>query len=157
MNANKCFDQQDEHSKLMKIINYRFPHQFKKIGIGCAVLLFCFLLGSKFFGSNSLLVKDICRTLMLLFLLIASMSKEAIEDEYVQHIRAQSYVISFVAAIGYSIGIPLIALVFDFFITKITDGGAMQFYEVSAFEVMFMLICFQLLFLETLKRFGRAE
>ena len=122
-----------------------------------AVLLFVFLLGYKFYGGNTILVKNVCRTIMLLFLLLASLSKDVIEDEYIEHVRSQSYVIAFICAVAYSIGIPLIALILDMLITRITGDGNVQFYEVSAFEVMFMLVCFQLLFFETLKRFGRAQ
>jgi hypothetical protein len=52
--------------------------------------------------------------------------------------------------------LPLIAIVFDIIITKITGDGMVSFYEVSSFEVIFILMGFQLLFFETLKRFGRA-
>ena len=93
----------------------------------------------------------------LLCLLIASLSKELFEDEYVQHVRYQSHVIAFVGAIGYSICLPLVALVFDLLITKVSGDGQINFHEVSAFEVMFILVCFQLLFFETLKRFGCAQ
>lgn len=153
----QCEQYENEHSKLLKIINFRFPHKYKKIGLISAVALMAFLIINKFFGSNTLIVKDIIRTLMLLFLLLASLSNDIFEDEYIQHTRYQSYVIAFVIAIAYSIILPLVAYVLDILITKITGEGNISFHEVSAFEVMFMLICFQLLFFETLKRFGRAQ
>lgn len=154
---NQSTSCEDEHSKLLKILNFRFHHSYKKVGLLSAVLIFIFLLGYKFYGGNTILFKDVCRSLMLLFLLIASLSKDTIEDEYISHVRSQSYVIAFICAVAYSIGIPLIALVFDLLITKITGDGSVQFYEVSAFEVIFMLVSFQILFFETLKRFGRAQ
>ena len=153
---NQCASQ-EEHNKLLKIINLRFPHSYKKVGLIGAVLLFVFLLGYKFYGDNSVLVKDVCRTVILVLLLIASLSKDVVEDEYGSHVRSQSYVIAFICAVTYSIGLPLIALILDMLITGITGDGSIEFYEVSAFEVMFMLVCFQLLFFETLKRFGRAQ
>jgi len=154
---NQCAKHDDEHNRLLKIINFRFPHSYKKVGLISAVLIFVFLLGYKFYGGNAILIKDICRTIMLLLLVIASLSKDVIEDEYIKHVRSQSYVVAFICAIGYSIGVPLVALIFDVLITRITGDGNVQFYEVSAFEVMFMLVCFQLLFFETMKRFGRAQ
>ena len=154
---DQCTSPNDEHDRMLKIINFRFPHSYKKIGLISAVLIFVFLLGYKFYGGNTLLVKNICRTIMLLFLLVASLSKDAVEDEYIEHIRSRSYVIAFICAIAYSILIPLIALVMDGLITKITSDGSINFYEVSAFEVMFTLLCFQLLFFETMKRFSRAQ
>lgn len=147
----------EEHYKLMKVINFRFPHQYKKLGLTGAVLILIFLIGYKFYGSNDIMNKDILRTIMLLFLLVASLSKDSFEDEYISYLRGQSYVLASICAIAYSIGLPLVALVMDMLITKITDGDGIQFYEVSAFEVMFMLLCFQILFFEVLKRLGRAQ
>lgn len=158
MNQGKTANKyDDEFKKVIKIVNFRFSHKYKKIGLISAILIFGFLLGYKFLGSNDLLVKDICRTVILLFLLLASLSKERVEDEYINHVRYQSYVVAFVFATAYSIGLPLIAFVLDILITRITDGGNVNFYEVSAFEVMFMLLCFQLLYFETLKRLGKCE
>ena len=147
---------EDEHSKLMKILRFRLPHQFKRIGLIGAFLIFLFLFGHKFFGSNTLMAKDVLRTLILFFLFLASLSKDALEDEYNRHIRFQSYVLAFVCATTYSIFLPLVALVMDMLITKITGDGSISFYEVSAFEVLFILMGLQQLFFETLKRFGRA-
>jgi len=148
---------EDEHSKLTRILDFRLAHPYKKIGLIGALLIFGFLIGSKFFGWNDLLMKDICRTLILLFLLMASLSKDVIEDEYFNHIRSQSYVIAFILAIGYSIGLPLIAFMIDMLISKFDSDNVIDFHEVSAFEVMFILMGFQLLFFETLKRFGCAK
>ena len=154
---NQCIRGQEEHSKLMRIINFRLPHIYKRIGLIGAIAIFSFLVFYKFYGANTLIIKDVLRTLMIVFLLIASLSKDRFEDEFVQHIRSQSYVISFVCAIGYSIILPLVAYVLDILITNITGDGTISFHETSSFEVMFMLVCFQLLFFETLKRFERAQ
>jgi len=147
---------EDEYSRLIRILDFRLPHKFKKIGLFGAILIFVFLLGYKFLGSNTLIAKDVLRTLVLLFLLLASLSKDFLEDEFNRHIRFQSYVLAFVCAAVYSISIPLIAIIFDIIITKITGDGTINFHEVSSFEVMFILMGLQLLFFETLKRFGRA-
>ncbi len=146
----------DEHKRLFKIINFRLPNQFKKIGIIGAVIILFLLLGSKFIGINTLIAKDVLRTLVLLFLLLASLSKDKLEDEYNLHIRFQSYVLAFVITATYAIVIPLIAILFDVLITNITGDGNINFHEISAFEVLFILMGMQLLFFETLKRFGRV-
>lgn len=156
MGNNSTF-YESEHSKLLKVLNFRFANRYKVIGLIGAALIFIFLIGYKFYGANTLLIKDVCRTVMLLMLLMASLSKDEIEDEYINHVRSQSYVIAFICAIGYSILLPLIALILDMLITKVSGDGTVSFHEVSAFEVMFMLICFQLLFFETLKKLGRVQ
>lgn len=145
-----------EFNKLIKLLEFRLPTQFKKIGYLGAVLTFSFLLGYKFLG-DQLIVKDVLRTLVLLFLLIASLSKDVFEDEFNQHMRYQSYVFAFVFALVYSISIPLIAIIFDVVITRFVSGGTLNFHEVSSFEVMFILMGMQLLVFETLKKYGICE
>lgn len=154
---NDCIGPAEEHNQFQRIINFRLANGYKKFGLIGALLIFVFLFGYKFYGADDLLIKDICRTVMLLFLLLACMSKDVIEDEYVDHVRAQSYIIAFICAVSYAIVIPLIALILDVLITKITGDGSVNFHETSAFEVIFMLLCFQLLFFEGLKRFGLAQ
>ena len=147
---------EEEHSKLYGILNFRLHHRFKRLGLLGAIGILLFLIGYKFYGGNLLLAKDVLKTIMLLFLLIASLSKDELEDEYNKQIRYQSFVVAFVITAGYAIAIPLIALILNVLMTKITGDGSVSFYEISAFEVIFSLIGMQLLFFETLKRFGRA-
>ena len=106
---------------------------------------------------DTLLVKNVLRTMMLFFLLLASLSKDALEDEYNRYIRFQSFVIAFVSSAVYAILIPLIAVILDSLITRITGDGVVNFHEISSFEVIFIMLGFQLLSFETLKKFGRAE
>ena len=146
-----------DSAAIERFLDYRLASRWKMVGIFCAVAIFIFLIAYKFYGSNELIIKDVCRTLILFFLLLASFSRDVIEDEYVKHRRSQSYVIAFIATLGYAILIPLIAYVLDILICRITGDGTPSFHEVSAFEVMFMLVAFQLLFFEVLKRFGCAE
>ena len=154
--AKQASHNEDEYNKIIKILDFRLPYKFKKIGYIGAILIFLVLLGSKFFG-DELIVKDVLRTLVLLFLLVASLSRDSFEDEFNRHVRFQSYVVAFVFALVYSISIPLIAIVFDILITKITGDGSINFHEVSSFEVMFILMGMQLLFFETLKKLGSAK
>ena len=150
---------EDEYSQLIKILDFRLPYSLKKIGYIGAILILVFLFGYKFLGDHSLtlIIKDVLRTLILFFLLIASLSKDSFEDEFNKYVRFQSYVIAFVCTLVYSIFLPLIAIIFDIVITNITSDGVINFHEVSSFEVLFILMGLQLLFFETLKRFGREE
>jgi len=151
---NSC--SHSEHKKITQILNFRLPHQFKMIGILAAALILSFLIGYKFIGDLSMNTKDVLRTLILLFLLIASLSKDSLEDEFSRHIRFQSYKLAFVFAISYSILIPIVSFVLDLLITKITGDGVVNFHQPSAFEVLFTLLGIQLLFFETLKKLGRV-
>jgi len=153
-NKIACNDQ--EYHKIIKVLNFRLPHKFKMIGIIGAALIFFFLFGYKFWGSNTLIAKDFLRTLILLLMFIATMSKDKLEDEYNQHMRFQAYVLAFVLTALYTISIPLIAITLDLIITKITGDGSLNFHQASTFEVLFMLMGMQLVFFETLKKFGRV-
>jgi len=145
-----------KQDRIFKVLNFRLSHGFKKLGLIGAVLIFLVLIGYKFMGSNTLIVKDVLRTMILFFLLLASLSKDELEDEYNRHLRFQSFVIAFVIATVYSILIPLLAIVLDFAITNITGNGDVNFYKISAFEVLFILLGTQLLYFEALKRMGRV-
>ena len=147
----------NEYNRLLKIINFRLPHSFKKIGLMGAIILFSFLLLSKFLGIDSIIVKDVLRTLVLLFMLMASLSKDSLEDEFNKHIRLQSYALAFACSAIYAITLPLIAIFLDWIITGITGDGQVSFYEVSAFEVLFMLMGLQILFFHTIKKLESAQ
>lgn len=150
-------NKQNEHDSISKVLYFQLHHAFKKVGYLMAVSIFAFLIAYKFVGDNTLIVKDVLRTLLLLFLFVTTLSKDKVEDEYIKHVRFQSFLISFVLTIAYSILIPLIAIILDFAIVNITGDGSVGFYERSAFEVMFTMLGIQLLSFETLKRFVCAE
>jgi len=148
-----------EYNKLNRILNFKLPHRYKKLGYLGAASIFILLLSTKLFSDSSipLVAKDILRTLILLFLLIASLSKDSFEDEFTGFIRFQSYLLSFVCVASYTIIFPLFTYVLDLIISSAFDKGKASFFEFSSFEILFMLICFQLLFFEALKKFGCAK
>ena len=145
-----------DNKGLFRILNFRLPKEFKKVGLVAAILTFVFLLSYKFIGSDTLIVKDILRSLILLFLLLATLSKDKFEDEYSRHLRFQSFLIAFVFTTAYAILIPLIAILLDFVIVNFKSEGNVSFYKISAFEVLFTILGMQLLCFEALKRIGRA-
>lgn len=147
---------EDEHATLAKILNFRLPPIFMKVGLIGAIGLMIFLIVYKFMGYNSLLFKDVIRSVMLLFLLLASLSRDKVEDEYTRHLRFQSYVVAFVFATTYAIIIPLISIILDVLITNVSGDGAVSFYEISAFEVVFTLLGMQILVYYTLKKLGNC-
>ena len=98
----------NEYNSLSKILNFRLPNGFRKFGIISACLILAFLIAYKFIGSDALIMKDFLRSLILLFLLLASLSKDKLEDEYSRHIRYQSILIATVFTTVYAILIPII-------------------------------------------------
>jgi len=146
-----------DYTKMNKVLDYRFPHNVKKLGIAAALMIFLFLVVYKFDGANEALIKDFLKTLLLAVLLIASFSKDKIEDEYTKHVRYQSYSLAFIFAVSYAIGMPLLSFVLDLVISNFRRDGNINFHDISAFEVLFMLICFQMSFYAVLKRMGCEE
>jgi len=155
-NIEAC-NRKTEYSKLMAILNFKLPHSFKKFGVISALLVFAFLIAYKFMGADLPLVKDILRGVMLLFLLIACLSKDKFEDEYSNHLRYQSYIIAFVFSTMYAVLIPLIAVVIDLLITKVSGDGVPSFFEISSFEILFNIMALHLFFFEVLKKYGNAQ
>ena len=146
----------NENNSLFKVLNFRLPNGFKKIGLISASLIFISLIAYKFIGNNTLIVKDVMRSLVLLALLVASVSKDKFEDEYSKHIRFQSVIIAFIFTAAYYILIPLIAIFLDSIISSFMENGNVNFYKISAFEILFTMLGMQLLCYEALKRYGRG-
>lgn len=155
--GNTISREETEYQKLFNVFNFRLPHHYKWLGILGAFSILLFLIGYKFLGSNDLVNKDFLRTAMLLFLFLATMSRDKVEDEYKRYLRYQSYVISFVFAVGYAIVLPLLSFLLEVLIVKVSGDGDIGFYKLSSFEVIFMLLGFQLLIFETLKKFSQCS
>lgn len=91
-----------------KFLNFKLPHYFKKIGwIGFAIV-FLTLIATKFFDGDLILLKSILKKTSLVFLLIVIFSKEKVEDEMIQKLRAQSYSFAFLGGVLYTLIQPII-------------------------------------------------
>ncbi|MCH3885164.1 hypothetical protein [Tenacibaculum aquimarinum] len=138
-----------ERKNLEKLNKFQLGNQFKKIGVIIAIGSFILMIARKYF-EDSEWIRPLLHGLLLIGLLIISVSKEKIEDEYVDSLRSQSYRLAFIMAIVYSLVQPLInyavAVLFN------QDDNLKGF---SYFQVLFFMLIVQLLFFWQLKRMNK--
>ena len=138
-----------ERSKAEKFLNFKLPHYYKKIGwIGFA-LVFATLLSTKFFDGDYEILKSVLKKLSLVFLLIVVFSKEIVEDEMIQKIRAQSFSFAFLGGVLYALGQPLI----NYLVFLIAKPEKAIVEDLGDFQILwFMLTVYLMFFYVTKKR-----
>ena len=138
-----------ERSHLEKMNKFQLSNQFKKIGIFIAIGTFVLMIGRKYI-ENSEWIRPILQGILLLGLLIISLSKEKLEDEFIDSLRSQSYRLAFLMAIIYSLVQPLInygvALLFN-------ENDELKSF--NYFQVLFFMLIVQLMFFWQLKRMNK--
>jgi hypothetical protein len=145
MNAESIMD--CERKNVEKLKRFQLPNYFKKIGL--ALLLFSLLaafLNKYLFEQEELRI--VFRYSMLLGLLFISVSKEKLEDELVRQLRLQSYSLAFVLGVLYSIATPFIGYGID----RLLGSEEAVVKELGDFTVLWMLLIFQVVYFETLKK-----
>lgn len=139
-----------EINNLKKLNKFQLPHYYKKIGIWLFVVSFIALFINAF-SLNDIEIRAIIKYSMLIGLLLISISKEKIEDELVIKLRMQSYTFAFIMGVISALLLPFVDYIFDYFLkTKeaiITDMGD--------WEILWILLCIQVLYFELLKRLHR--
>ena len=124
-------------------------NQFKKVGYGIAIGAFILMIGRKYI-ENSEWLRPILHGVLLIGLLVISLSKEKLEDEFLDSLRSQSYRLAFIMAIVYSLLQPVVnyavAVLFN------QDDELQGF---SYFQVLFFMLIVQLMMFGQLKRMNR--
>lgn len=138
-----------ERSHLEKMNKFQLGFKYKKIGLIIAIGAFVLMIGRRFI-ENSEWVRLILHGTLLLGLLIISLSKEKLEDEFIDSLRSQSYRLAFLLAIVYSLVQPLINYGVA---TVLNQDDTLEGF--SYFQVLFFMLVVQLMFFWQLKRFNR--
>ena len=138
-----------ERSHLEKMNKFQLGNQFKKIGYIIAFSAFVLMLGRKYF-ENSEWIRPILHGVLLIGMLVISLSKEKLEDEFIDSLRAQSYRIAFILVIIYSLVQPLINFGVGYLLNQ--DEKLEGF---SYFQVLFYMLIVQLLVFWQLKRLNK--
>ena len=131
-----------ERSQLEKMNKFQLGNQFKKIGYTIAIGTFVLMIGRKYID-NSEWIRPILHGILLIGLLLISLSKEKVEDEYLESLRSQSYRLAFIMAIVYALVQPLV---------NFPDDKLEAF---SYFQVLFFMLIVQLMFFWQLKRMNK--
>jgi len=137
-----------ENRRFNRMMNLGWlPNSYKKIGITIAVISFFTLLASKFAMDTGASVKDLLRSIMLIGMLMIVMSKELVEDERIERIRNKAFAGSFILGIIFSLAQPFV----NFAVENLFSDSE-PFQDISAFQVIFIMITFYLMFLHLSKR-----
>ena len=138
-----------ERKQLEKLNKFQLSNKFKRIGLIISLITFGFMI-LKGFYDEPYWVKPLLRGSLIFGLLVISISKDKIEDEFIETLRAQSYRLAFIMAVVYTLVQPFINYgVSILFNQKETLEGF------SYFQVLFFMLIIQLLFFWQLKRFNK--
>lgn len=138
-----------ERSQLEKMNKFQLSNQFKRIGITIGITAFLLMIGRKFIDSSEW-VRPILQGFLLVGLLIVSLSKEKVEDEFIDSLRAQSYRLAFLLAIVYSLVQPLINYIVGLMLNENDELKSFNY-----FQVLFFMLIVQLMFFWQLKRMNK--
>lgn len=136
-----------ERRSLEKLKNYQFPNHYKKLGILIFVIAFVSLFINAFTIHN-LLLREIIKYVLLVSLLIISISKDKIEDEYIKSLRMQSYAFAFIFGVVFTLVQPLARLLFE--LLSNTNQAIIK--DTGDFELLWILLFVQIFYFEFLKR-----
>lgn len=128
---------------------FQLSHQFKKVGYVIAVVAFILMIGRKYID-NSEWIRPILHGILLVGLLIISLSKEKLEDEFIDSLRSQSYRLAFLIAIVYSLVQPLVNYGVG---TLFNENEELQSFDY--FQILFFMLIVQLMFFWQLKKMNK--
>ncbi|QXP62303.1 hypothetical protein [Polaribacter sp. HaHaR_3_91] len=138
-----------ERNQLEKLNKFQLGNQYKKIGYIIAIGSFVLMIARKYIEDSDWL-EPVLHGVLLIGLLVISLSKEKLEDEFIDSLRSQSYRLAFIMAIVYSLVQPLVnygvAVLFN------QDDKLQGF---SYFQVLFFMLIVQLMFFWQLKRMNK--
>ncbi|PQJ81953.1 hypothetical protein [Polaribacter glomeratus] len=138
-----------ERSQLEKMNKFQLTYQFKKVGYSIAIGTFIAMIARKYLEDSEWL-RPILHGILLIGLLLISVSKEKLEDEFIVSLRSQSYRLAFIMAIVYSLAQPLVNFGVAFLFNQNEEAKSFDY-----FQVLFFMLIVQLLFFWKLKRMNK--
>lgn len=135
-----------ERSHLEKMNKFQLSNQFKKIGVFIAVGTFVLMIGRKYI-ENSEWIRPIFHGILLVGLLVISLAKDKVEDEFIDSLRSQSYRIAFILVIIYSLIQPFI----NYGVGLLFDANE-KLEGFNYFQILFYMLIVQLMVFWQLKR-----
>ena len=101
-----------------------------------------FLLSNKFFEGDLEILKSILKKASLLFLLVVVFSKEKVEDEMIEKLRAQSYSFAFLGGVLYT----LIQPIFNYIAFLLFKPEKAVFEDLGDFQILWFMLTVYLMF-----------
>ena len=133
-----------ERKSIDKLKKYQLPNQAKKIGWVIFGIAFIAL----FFTTKDTNLKLIAKYSILIGLLIISISKEEIEDEFVKSLRMHSFTFAFIFAVFIAITNPLCSYLVNFVFTEQQE----VFSGIGDWMILWLLLSVQVFYFEYLKK-----
>ena len=142
--------QECERRRAQKLLNYKLPSYYKKIGWIGVIVSLAVIMSTSFFDGDFELMKDILRKVVLAFLFIVVLAKEEVEDERIQNFRAQSFSFAFMAGVLYALFQPLVNWI-AFSIFK-PEKAILE--DLGDFQILWLMLTVYLFFFYILKKRG---
>ncbi|MBT8375522.1 MAG: hypothetical protein HKN99_00590 [Winogradskyella sp.] len=131
-----------------KLLKYRLPNQFLKIGLVVSVLSISLMFFRSFaMEGDTEWLKLVLQKTLLVGMLIMSVSKDKEEDEMTQQLRAQSYMIAFIVGVVYALVMPYV----EFGVSNAVHAGGEAYKDLGDFQVLLFMLLIQLMFYHQLK------
>ena len=135
-----------ERIQLEKMNKFQLRSHYKKVGFMIAIGSFAFMIAIKYID-NPVWLKPFLHGVLLIGLLLISVSKEKIEDEYIDSLRSQSYRLAFILAIVYALVQPIVNFAVSYVLQQDNEYESFNY-----FQVLFFMLIVQLLFFWKLKK-----
>jgi len=142
--------QECERRRAQKLLNYKLPTYWKKIGWAGAILSLVAIMSTSFFDGDFELLKDILRKVVLAFLFTVILAREEVEDERVQNFRAQSFSFAFLAGVLYTLLQPIA----NWIVFSIFRPERAAFEDLGDFQILWLMLTVYLVFFYILKKRG---
>lgn len=123
------------------------PNSYKTIGFGLMILSVISLIILSFLTGELEFMKSLAKNCFLISMLIISISKDKVEDEFTIQLRAKSYSLAFVIGVIYAIIQPYV----NYFVSSVIKPEKVIFAEFDSFVILWFMLAIQLAFYYVLK------
>jgi hypothetical protein len=137
-----------EQRKIEKLLSYKLPNYCKKIGWTLFVVCLVTLLLIKFVDGDFELLKNALKRVLLVSMFIVVLSKEKIEDERIQQIRAKAFSLTFLLTAMYILFQPIA----NFIVGTIPGEKIGLFDDLGDFVILWMMLVVYLVFYTIIKK-----
>lgn len=136
-----------ERKSIDKMKKFQLPYSFKKIGVTVLVVSILSIFANNF-TANIPGFSIFAKYGMLIGLLVISISKDKVEDEFIRELRMQSFKFAFIMGVLISIAQPFINYFVDFLFT----AQEPTFQPNSDFMILSILLIMQIFYFIHIKR-----
>tara|TARA_R100000935_G_scaffold8302_7_gene17481 strand:- start:109476 stop:109925 length:450 start_codon:yes stop_codon:yes gene_type:complete len=138
-----------ERTNMEKILSFKLPNYWKKIGWGIFLLSFSVLIATKFLDGDFQILKDALKRVLLVALFIVALSREKVEDERIQQMRAKAFSVTFLMTAAYILLQPIVNFIVD---TILNSEQQNVFEELGDFVILWFMLMVYLMFFHIAKK-----